>query len=366
MIQNFIAIDAVSIFALLLLELMVFQSEILNAKKRRVFCLAINIIIIAVLSEIGTSLFDNSRPEYATLDLILNIIGFTVSPFIPVIVSEIFDTTEEKRNIILLKHIPAFINAAFVLASPITGSIFSVSKENVYNRGPLFDIFIFSYVIGIIFVIGKAWIVARKFQLNTKTTYVALAGFLLICSSVQLFFTQIHVAWMCVTISLIALYATLCDQNDRLDIQTNLFNRRTFEHEISRLKPNAKGTIILFDVDNFKFINDNYGHMFGDLCLSILAKAVLEQFQDKASCFRFGGDEFCVLCPTDDEQNITELLHNVVHSVEANRRRDNRIPRISFGYKAFTVGPDFDINRVIREADRQMYKYKRKNKNTVK
>lgn len=362
MIQNFIVIDVVTILALLLLQFMVFQSEILDEKKRKVFCVGINVVILTVLSQMGTNIFDNLRDEYRLFSIVFNTVGFGVTPFIPIIISNVFNTETENRQVSLLKLVPGVVNAVFTISSPFTGFIFSVSEDNVYRRGPLFGIFICSFIIGIIFIIGESWAVARKYQLNTKNIYVAIVLFLLICSSIQIFYPDIHVAWMGVTIALISLYALLCDQNDCLDIQTNLFNRRTFEREINRLKPNAKGTIILFDVDNFKYINDNYGHMFGDLCLSILAKAVIEQFEDKGYCFRIGGDEFCVLCSTDDEKVITELLHNVVHSVEACRRTDKRIPRISFGYKSFTVGPDFDINQIIHEADRQMYKYKRKNK----
>lgn len=362
MIQNFIVIDVISILALLLLELMVFQSEILDEKKRRVFCVGINVVILTVLSQIGITLYDNLRPEYRLFSIVFNTVGFGVTPFIPVIISNIFNTETESRKVSLLKLIPAVVNASLTISSPFTGLIFWVSEDNAYRRGPLFGIFICSYIIGIIFIIGRSWAVARKYKLNTRNIYIALVLFLLLCSSIQVLYPNIHMAWMGVTIALILFYALLCDQNDRLDVQTNLFNRRSFEREISRLKPNTKGTIILFDVDNFKYINDTYGHMFGDLCLSILAKAVIEQFENKGYCFRFGGDEFCVLCSTDDEKVITELLHNVVHSVETRRHSDNRIPRISFGYKAFTVGSDFEINRIIREADRQMYKYKRKNK----
>lgn len=366
MIQNFIAIDAVSILALLLLEFMVFQSEILNEKKRRIFCVGINAVILTVLSQIGTTLFDNSRPEYRLLSIVFNTVAFSICPFIPIIISDVFSTPNENRRISILKNIPGAVNATFTISSPFNGSIFSVSEDNVYSRGPLFEIFVSAYVIGIVFLIGRAWMIERKYRINTKTIYCALALFLSLCSSIQVFYPNIHVAWICVTIALISFYALLCDQNDCFDIQTSLFNRRIFEREINRLRPNAKGTIILCDVDDFKFVNDNYGHVFGDLCLSILAQAVLEQFDDKGYCFRFGGDEFCVLCTTDDEKEISRLLHNVVHSIEECRRKDKRIPRISFGYQSFIVGPDFEINSVIREADRRMYQYKHKNKKLIK
>lgn len=81
------------------------------------------------------------------------------------------------------------------------------------------------------------------------------------------------------------------------DTMTRLANRNAYELKIRDLiaSPPAELTLILFDVDRMKQINDTYGHHAGDLALALTAKCILEVFGNMGDCYRIGGDEFCVM-----------------------------------------------------------------------
>ena len=53
--------------------------------------------------------------------------------------------------------------------------------------------------------------------------------------------------------------------------------------------------LIVFDLDNFKYINDTYGHQAGDQCLKVIAECLKKAYSRYGNCYRIGGDEFCVL-----------------------------------------------------------------------
>lgn len=92
------------------------------------------------------------------------------------------------------------------------------------------------------------------------------------------------------------------------DELTGLFNRRsfesTFEKEFLRAQRyNNKLTLVIFDIDYFKKVNDTYGHQCGDFVLKEIANASLQTFRKTDTVFRFGGEEFAViLTETDIEQ----------------------------------------------------------------
>lgn len=97
------------------------------------------------------------------------------------------------------------------------------------------------------------------------------------------------------------------------DELTGLSNRRcfdtTFEKEYLRAsRYNNKLTLVMFDIDHFKAVNDTYGHQCGDFILKQVANAALQTFRKTDTVFRYGGEEFAViLTETDIEQSIIPL-----------------------------------------------------------
>ena len=102
------------------------------------------------------------------------------------------------------------------------------------------------------------------------------------------------------------LYAFFGADTDKL---TYLLNKAAIERSIREklLKPGAQGTLVILDIDNFKQINDTFGHAFGDVVLRLVAECILEE--SSALCGRFGGDEFLLFLPeTGDALNREKPL----------------------------------------------------------
>jgi diguanylate cyclase (GGDEF)-like protein len=151
------------------------------------------------------------------------------------------------------------------------------------------------------------------------------------------------------------------------DFLTKISNNRAFFNytamEIARLKRYKEPfTLAYFDVDNFKAVNDNYGHNSGDDLLVYLARTIRQHIRPTDVVARLGGDEFGILLlETKPEQarTVVEKLHKVMKDAMLKK---NREITFSFGVVTF-LKPPASIDDMIKKADDMMYLSKRKGKN---
>lgn len=142
------------------------------------------------------------------------------------------------------------------------------------------------------------------------------------------------------------------------DELTGLFNRRYFENEMERLNKSRKLpiSIILGDLDNLKYINDNFGHKKGDQYIMNAAELISSNFRDEDIAARIGGDEFAVLLPEADYEAALKKCRQIKECFE-NCSRFEKLD-ISLGCAA-KVESAQDLEAVFVEADKQMYREKK-------
>lgn len=106
-------------------------------------------------------------------------------------------------------------------------------------------------------------------------------------------------------------YANLIAENER-DALTGLLNRKTFDVSMSKLLLAESGRLshflAIFDIDFFKRINDNFGHLIGDEVLLLLSHLMVETFRENDLLFRFGGEEFVGVFTCSSEQDVLIAL----------------------------------------------------------
>ena len=127
-----------------------------------------------------------------------------------------------------------------------------------------------------------------------------------------------------------------------MDSLTNIYNRYGFDElaeEMIAKNPNAHYVVALFDIDDFKFINDIYGHVYGDRALKNLADSMKKSFPSDALLGRNGGDEFCILLPNRTYDDAKEQLQQFTMLPKIFSYKGNDYPfYISLGYAEY---PDF-------------------------
>ncbi|MBF0588561.1 MAG: GGDEF domain-containing protein [Magnetococcales bacterium] len=147
---------------------------------------------------------------------------------------------------------------------------------------------------------------------------------------------------------------------------TGLLNQRAFyEHLRSELSHAArrhwKVTLVYFDLNSFKKLNDTQGHRAGDLLLAHVGEAMLGTVRDVDSACRYGGDEFCIIMPETSEKQAEEVCRRLAKRFIAKAGMD-----VTFSIGIAETGTDTYLSEddMVKLADKLMYKSKKGSKET--
>jgi diguanylate cyclase (GGDEF)-like protein len=145
-------------------------------------------------------------------------------------------------------------------------------------------------------------------------------------------------------------------KNDPL---TGLFNqtemRSLLQRSLNMLK-RREGNISLafFDVDDFKMVNDTYGHIAGDNILKALASSIQKHIRESDIACRYGGDEFCVIFLDATAQEAIDICHRVMQDFQLNPHQVN----VSYGIAEMNSDNLMEADHFIGLADKAMYSAK--------
>ncbi len=151
------------------------------------------------------------------------------------------------------------------------------------------------------------------------------------------------------------------------DHLTGLLNRRAFaerlDEECARVRrgPEYGFSIVVVDVDDFKAINDTYGHATGDEVLSTVAFLLERNVRNVDLCYRIGGDEFAILLPGTDEAGSDIVVRRLSARMSIAVSTLQPIVSLSFGGAAAPPG-EADPDAIVARADEAMYRDKRQRK----
>ena len=155
------------------------------------------------------------------------------------------------------------------------------------------------------------------------------------------------------------------------DPLTDLYNRRFFEERIEEEAERAGRQeyplfLILVDIDQFKEVNDTYGHHEGDRILKVLAGVLIKSTRHHVDTpFRFGGDEFAVLVPQATERQACQIAERIRQNYEAAEVSGTTLSLGVAGFVRTQAPIREDIDVLIRSADNALYAAKRAGGNCV-
>lgn len=157
-----------------------------------------------------------------------------------------------------------------------------------------------------------------------------------------------------------------------VDGLTQIFNKRyfteTLEREIGRaLRYRRQLSLIMFDIDHFKEVNDNYGHLAGDHILRALAAAIKTRIRREDILARYGGEEFAIVLPEIERENAAVFAEKIRMLIERTSFvfESLTIPvRISVGVASLTQELE-DCDSLIKRADEKLYEAKESGRNRV-
>ncbi len=163
-------------------------------------------------------------------------------------------------------------------------------------------------------------------------------------------------------------------QSAETDALTGLLNRRAFDTEMAALIKEGDTLfgntfLLLLDIDHFKRINDNYGHLVGDKVLRYTSKLLKQFVEDKDMVARYGGEEMAILIPKTDSNSAMSTAINIREALASSRlqRKDNgdSIGQITLSIGVSCLRKEDTIDTFIDRADTALYKAKDTGRNRV-
>jgi len=284
------------------------------------------------------------------------IIGYCWCLFVEYHIHRNFKRIKKKSRILAVPLIIATILIFINLLG--TGIIFDISKENVYTRGPMnfiLYIFVFVYYIESIYTVQKAK------NDSILVEFFPIYYFVVPCmigTMIQGFFFGISTIWLCVAIAFILVYIEIQISISFIDDLSGLYNRKYMNHYLNKLQNNKAKHVygFLMDINDFKTINDIYGHLKGDQAIIQFGKILRHSIDKDSVAIRMGGDEFVIFAILKSNEEALALKKRI----EQNVRQFNIHSKEPF-HLSFSIGIakyNGNIDTFLSAMDDSMYEAK--------
>lgn len=248
-------------------------------------------------------------------------------------------------------------------------------------------IFVFA-VVGIVLGV-KEFVthrVTRRLRINIICLIIILAATLLEIMVLKLFNKDSSYGMFCFIIYVVIMAANIVKESQKIkkraneaeiyknlaftDELTGVFNRTAFRADMDKLVIEDKNTgenkiipvaVFIFDLNDLKKCNDQFGHENGDIYISSVSKIISEAFGVDGKCYRIGGDEFCVLMQYTGQNEIDSKLRIIQKKIrELNRKKFVVNISVAAGYAVYDENIDEDLDATMKRADTMMYENKQK------
>jgi len=314
----------------------------------------------------GTEFFGSYYINY-----VFTVIYFILNGLVPLLWFKymyIFYDTSPKKSNSYITTIPYLLYLLLIFINCFTDLFFYIDSNNRYQRGDGFWLIV---VLSVIYIIASVVVIVLAITRNrgfrSEGKHI-LSGMLLVALGIilQLYFWED--SFVLLTFLLFMLIVFLRFQNLEMLVDPLTGNRRRMQLYIDKLSRKRKGefSAIVFDIDDFKDINDLYGHIYGDRILVIISK-ILEKSagNKKITCIRYGGDEFIVITPKEEVDGFIAKFKELLNEFNSKKVFPRKVD-ISIGVSEFTVNSEINMEYIINTADKLMYEKKKLKKRNLK
>ncbi len=260
------------------------------------------------------------------------------------------------------------VYAVVIAASPWTHLIFSIGPDRLYQREPFYWI---PECVDIILLLAGAILVTAAGRRDTSRERRQECEFLRFFSVFSLvgiltdhFWEDWWIGIPCMSVSVLFVYINTQNQKITMDGLTGLNNRREFDRYLHKKIEQGSGQewgILMMDVDDFKSINDRFGHAAGDRALCETAD-ILRHAAQREPVFlaRYGGDEFSVVGNWKNIEDAGGMMRRLNEEAEQYNKEGNKPYHLSLsiGCAMWSENESGSLEELIKKADERMYEHK--------
>ena len=358
-----------NLFMVILLSIIAIHAYYrLNNKEHgnRHFLALVYLTILVLVLEILSVLLNNSN--YFVAHKLINSIGFTLALLVPICSAlYVYRRTKKYQKLNYTKlfwlSLPFVINSVIALGSYHYTWIFGITNGNSYLRGPLWFVSPLSSCFYYVILLLLLYNVRTERNREELLILSLLAIIPSLLSIFQIFYFIYLTIWNSVAIAVVINYIYIIHSQIKLDPLTGLGNRIAYNEYLSAL--HRKNKIVLavlnVDLDDFKSINDVFGHHEGDKVLRLFARHLEAVFAGKGIAIRLGGDEFVVLINENKREVIEGYINALNKNINSYNESNNKPYRIKFSYGMTIFNSSYkSIDELMQHCDKLMYEAKKK------
>lgn len=353
-LANFWGFTVITLLFLVACTILIAHNRTIGRNARIVFVVSCLALFFITLVDWFNFSHGADLPSLWWLQAISTAITFSIAPAIPITIAQ---TIFPERHIKWLYFMLA-LHALFELVSLFGGYVFWVDATNTYHRGPLYIVYMLSYIVAAAYLSVESIRAGTTYQSVNTFSIIAILGVMFVGVGIQVNNGTIRTTWPSVAMAVFLYFQFYTDMILRTDALTKLLNRHSYEEFLKH--PPLPCAVIVVDVNDFKQINDTYGHDFGDICLTTIGTLLKRAYGSSGLCYRTGGDEFMVVLSKNIDK-VDSLNATMKQLMVKERAKDERKPGVSIGYAVSGHDSD-DIGELIKIADQRMYAKKREKK----
>ncbi len=270
--------------------------------------------------------------------------------------------SRNKYSLIFIPGVLVIIGAIVNLFTPV---FFEITAENLYRRTKLFPL---TYVAAYFYLLWGLLVAYGVRQKMDKYVFLPAVTFLMpiaLASILQLVFQGVSLLWVGAAVGLMAAYMSLQDERAAIDPLAGVFTRHYMNQYLENLckKSSAMQRIsgIMLDIDKFKGINDQHGHLIGDEVIRKFGALLRSAVNSRGLVFRYAGDEFVIVVTNYSKEELSALIDTVYAEIEKVNGEGNDY-KISCSLGLATYVPGESARHFLKRMDDAMYTNKNNKK----
>ena len=381
--NNFV-VSGICIFALLVGLLVIIENDLYEQKQnRKMTAIALILILEIIIDTINLSIDGHIKDIY--IYKISKALEFMITPLIPTVMASLVARKRYWKKIRKVFLVLILINIICQILTIFEPFIFAINERGIYVRTTLSFIYLVIVVICFVLLMICSYKTFIQNTLGVSCTMILTNILILIGVLIRQSNINANADFLCITIGYFLFLLDFANSFLKIDQQTSLLNRRAFDNKLFTIKYTT--AIIIIDCNNFKKINDTYGHTCGDWTLAKIAELIFSIYHDIGFCYRIGGDEFCVILRPHMLKKLTYETENIDSYQMLSslmKRLDDAIKELSKDHRKLQYGvsqgygiyysisdsPDIkqymSIEQVFKLADDRMYEAKERSKKIVR
>ena len=241
------------------------------------------------------------------------------------------------------------------------GFMFTISVDNMYSRG---FYSIIGYISVYLYLLYSIYLVYHSREEGVNLDFFPIFYFMGPCVLgivIQFLRYGITSSWISVAISLTFVQMQVYSENISTDSLSGLYNRRYLDRVLANKERLSRFSVfgIMMDVNDFKQINDRYGHSMGDQAIRVMGNILSKALPDGGIPIRYAGDEFVALMICEDPNEVFATMTEINRRLDVFNRSGAEPFKISVSMGYAKLDPS-DTETFLREMDERMYEEKRR------